>query len=152
MRLFNQTAAECTNLYTVLHAVEPPAARAYLLARVLPFELDVLHAKLKYWAGDHLAYLDALAALLREHCVPFLDGILAHRASRGSRAATLLLSVFQKGYAMRRKRMQPVPRIALDELEWTGAVDSSFDSEVGLDTLCNLVGESVTLGTISFRP
>ena len=65
MRLFNQTAAECTNLYTVLHAVEPPAARAYLLARVLPFELDVLHAKLKYWAGDHLAYLDALAALLR---------------------------------------------------------------------------------------
>ena len=94
----------------------------------------------------------ALAALLREHCVPFLAGILAHRASRGSRAATLLLSVFQKGYAMRRKRMQPVPRIALDELEWTGAAGGSFDSEVGLDTLRNLVGESATLGTISFCP
>lgn len=64
MRLFNQTAAECTNLFTVLHAVEPPEARAFLLDRELPFELDVLHAKLKYWAGDHMAYLDALAALL----------------------------------------------------------------------------------------
>ncbi|KAI0654039.1 hypothetical protein C8Q70DRAFT_1030630 [Cubamyces menziesii] len=65
MRLFNQTTAECTNLFSVLHAVAPPAARAYLLARVLPFELDVLHARLKYWAGDHVGYLDALAALLR---------------------------------------------------------------------------------------
>ncbi|KAI1793510.1 hypothetical protein LXA43DRAFT_1123281 [Ganoderma leucocontextum] len=64
MRLFNQTAAECTNLFTVLHAVEPPETRAFLLDRVLPFELDILHAKLKYWAGDHMAYLDALAALL----------------------------------------------------------------------------------------
>ena len=64
MRLFNQTAAECQNLFAVLHALEPPAARAYVRERVLPFELDVLHAKLKYWAGDHMAYLDALAALL----------------------------------------------------------------------------------------
>ena len=65
MRLFNQTAAECANLFAVLGAVEPPAARAYLRARVLPFELDVLHARLKYWAGDHMGHLDALAALLR---------------------------------------------------------------------------------------
>ena len=65
MRLFNQCAAECTNLFAVLHAVEPPDARAYLFARLLPFELDVLHAKLKYWAGDHMGYLDALSALLR---------------------------------------------------------------------------------------
>ncbi|KAI0369156.1 hypothetical protein BV20DRAFT_946572 [Pilatotrama ljubarskyi] len=64
MRLFNQTSAECTNLFVVLHAVEPREAREYLFDRVLPFELDVLHAKLRYWAGDHLGYLDALAALL----------------------------------------------------------------------------------------
>lgn len=64
MRLFNQTSAECTNLFTVLHAVEPPETRAFLFDRVLPFELEVLQAKLKYWAGDHMGYLDALAALL----------------------------------------------------------------------------------------
>ncbi|PIL34726.1 hypothetical protein GSI_03507 [Ganoderma sinense ZZ0214-1] len=52
--------------FTVLHAVESPdsEARAFLLDRELPFELDVLHAKLKYWTCDHMAYLDALAALL----------------------------------------------------------------------------------------
>ena len=74
MRLFNQTSAECTNLFTVLHAIEPPEARAFLFDRVLPFELDVLYAKLKYWAGDHMGYLDALAALL-------------HRCKRKARAA-----------------------------------------------------------------
>ena len=65
MRLFNQTSAECTNLFNVLHAIEPPETRAFLFDRVLPFELEVLYAKLKYWAGDHMGYLDALAALLR---------------------------------------------------------------------------------------
>ncbi len=65
MRLFNQTSAECTNLFAVLHAVEPRETRTYLFDRVLPFELEVLYAKLKYWAGDHVGYLDALTALLR---------------------------------------------------------------------------------------
>ena len=64
MRLFNQTAAECTNLFAVLSGVEPAGARAWLFARVLPFELEVLHAKTLYWAGDHMGYLDALALLL----------------------------------------------------------------------------------------
>ncbi|OBZ74047.1 Trafficking protein particle complex subunit 12 [Grifola frondosa] len=65
MRLFNQTSAECTNLFTVLNAVEPAASRQWLFDRIIPFELEVLHAKLKYWAGDHMGYLDALTALLR---------------------------------------------------------------------------------------
>ncbi|KAI8996438.1 hypothetical protein BD414DRAFT_409004 [Trametes punicea] len=65
MRLFNQTSAECTNLFAVLNAVEPREARDYLFDRILPFELEVLHARLKYWAGDHIGHLDALAALLR---------------------------------------------------------------------------------------
>ena len=64
MRLFNQTTAECTNLFTVLHAIEAPEKRAFLFDRVLPFELEVLHAKTLYWAGDHMGYLDALALLL----------------------------------------------------------------------------------------
>ncbi|CDO69636.1 hypothetical protein BN946_scf184851.g24 [Trametes cinnabarina] len=65
MRLFNQTSAECTNLFAVLNAVEPREAREYLFDRILPFELEVIYARLKYWAGDHVGYLDALAALLR---------------------------------------------------------------------------------------
>ncbi|GBE86415.1 hypothetical protein SCP_0902940 [Sparassis crispa] len=65
LRLFNQTSAECTNLFTVLNAVEPAVSRVWLFDRVLPFELEVLHAKIKYWMGDHMGYLDALAALLR---------------------------------------------------------------------------------------
>lgn len=32
---------------------------------MLPFELEVLNARLRYWAGDFMGYLDALSALLR---------------------------------------------------------------------------------------
>ncbi|GLB41938.1 putative regulation of kinetochore assembly [Lyophyllum shimeji] len=66
LRLFNQTSAECTNLFVVLNGIEPPEARAWVFDRVLPFELEVMHARLKYWAGDHMGYLDALNALLRK--------------------------------------------------------------------------------------
>ncbi|PSR82626.1 hypothetical protein PHLCEN_2v6059, partial [Hermanssonia centrifuga] len=65
LRLFNQTSAECSNLFTVLNAIEPAGARAWLFERILPFELEVLEAKTKYWAGDHMGYLDALVALLK---------------------------------------------------------------------------------------
>ncbi|KAJ6591504.1 hypothetical protein DFH09DRAFT_907373 [Mycena vulgaris] len=66
LRLFNQTTAECTNLFSLLNAIEPPATRAWLFDRILPFELEIMHARLKYWTGDHMAYLDALHALLRK--------------------------------------------------------------------------------------
>lgn len=46
--------------------MEPPSARAHLFDRVLPFELEVMHARLKYWAGDHMGYLDVLYALLKK--------------------------------------------------------------------------------------
>ncbi|KAI0083930.1 hypothetical protein BDY19DRAFT_987738 [Irpex rosettiformis] len=65
MRLFNQTSAECINLFTVLNSVQPENARSWLFERLLPFELEVLYAKTKYWAGDHMGYLDALVSLLR---------------------------------------------------------------------------------------
>ncbi|KAL0953818.1 hypothetical protein HGRIS_004998 [Hohenbuehelia grisea] len=64
LRLSNQTSAECTNLFTVLNSIEPPATRAYVFEHVLPFELEVLHARLKYWVGDSMAYIDALHVLL----------------------------------------------------------------------------------------
>lgn len=66
MRLFNQTSAETTNLFNALNAIEPPETRTYVFARLLPFELEVMQARLKYWAGDHMAYLDALSALLKK--------------------------------------------------------------------------------------
>ncbi|KAF8515069.1 hypothetical protein JB92DRAFT_2916098 [Gautieria morchelliformis] len=66
LRLFNQTSAECSNLFAVLNNVESPQARAHLFDEVLPFELEIMHARLKYWAGDHLGYLDALSPLLRK--------------------------------------------------------------------------------------
>jgi len=64
LRLFNQTSSECQNLFSVLNHVEPPASREYLFDHVLPFELEMLYARIRYWAGDHLGYLDALMPLL----------------------------------------------------------------------------------------
>ncbi|KAJ3799311.1 hypothetical protein GGU11DRAFT_815405 [Lentinula aff. detonsa] len=66
LRLFNQTSVECTNLFSVLNSVEPQEARAWLFSRLLPFELEVMYVRLRYWAGDHMGYLDALNALLRK--------------------------------------------------------------------------------------
>ncbi|KAI0766704.1 hypothetical protein BD413DRAFT_569950 [Trametes elegans] len=125
MRLFNQTAAECTNLFAVLNAVEPPATRAYVLGCVLPFELDVLHARLKYWAGDHVGYLDALAALLRRckhkaraasasassraraHPDPAAAGMWAER---GSRVSLIIASqlVEMRDFAAAAKVLEPL--------------------------------------------
>ncbi|KAI0741612.1 hypothetical protein C8Q80DRAFT_1110193 [Daedaleopsis nitida] len=97
MRLFNQTVAECTNLFTVLHAIEPPETQAYLFDRVMPFELEVLYAKLKYWAGDHMGYLDALTALL-QRCKSKARAAKADQAAsamwteRGSRVCLIVAS------------------------------------------------------------
>ncbi|KAF8967618.1 hypothetical protein BDZ97DRAFT_1755730 [Flammula alnicola] len=66
LRLFNQTSAECTNLFNVLNAIDPPETREYVFERMLPFELEVMQTRLKYWAGDHMGYLDALNALLKK--------------------------------------------------------------------------------------
>ncbi|KAF5361976.1 hypothetical protein D9756_002342 [Leucocoprinus leucothites] len=66
LRLSNQTAAECTNLFAVLNAIEPVDHRVYVFEKILPFELEVMYARIKYWSGDHMGYLDALSALLRK--------------------------------------------------------------------------------------
>ncbi|RDB20833.1 Trafficking protein particle complex subunit 12 [Hypsizygus marmoreus] len=66
LRLFNQTSAECTNLFVVLRAIEPLEARVWVFDRVLPFELEVMEVRIKYWAGDHMGHLDALYALLKK--------------------------------------------------------------------------------------
>ncbi|KAJ3770031.1 hypothetical protein FB446DRAFT_692775 [Lentinula raphanica] len=66
LRLFNQTSVECTNLFSVLNSVEPREAKIYLFDKLLPFELEVMYVRLRYWAGDHMGYLDALQVLLRK--------------------------------------------------------------------------------------
>ncbi|KAG5723677.1 Tetratricopeptide repeat protein 15 [Termitomyces sp. T112] len=66
LRLFNQASAECNNLFVVLNAIEPLDAREWVFSRILPFELEVINARVKYWAGDHMGHLDVLIALLRK--------------------------------------------------------------------------------------
>lgn len=48
----------------MLNGVEPASSREWLFEKKVPFELDVLHARLKYWMGDHMGYVDALVGLL----------------------------------------------------------------------------------------
>ena len=52
-------------MFSALASLDPPSARAHVLEHVLPFELDVIHARVKYWAGDSHGYADALGVLLR---------------------------------------------------------------------------------------
>lgn len=54
-----------TNLFGALASIAPPAARTHVLEHVLPFGLDVIQARVKYWAGDANGYTDALGVLLR---------------------------------------------------------------------------------------
>ncbi|KAI0630550.1 hypothetical protein C8Q77DRAFT_1063168 [Trametes polyzona] len=115
MRLFNQTSAECTNLFTVLNGVEPPENRKYLFDRILPFELEVLYAKLKYWAGDHVGYLDALAALLRR-CKTKARAAKKDQAAagmwteRGTRVSLIIASqlIEMRDYAAAAKLLEPL--------------------------------------------
>lgn len=64
MRLFNQASAECSNLWTVLGNIQPERARIRLFDLSLPHELQLIHARIKYWAGDTYGYLDELTMLL----------------------------------------------------------------------------------------
>jgi len=66
LRLFNQTIAECSNLYVVLNDVEPESAREFVFNQILPFELEVLHARIRYWEGNSFGYLDSLSLILRK--------------------------------------------------------------------------------------
>ncbi|KAG8971722.1 hypothetical protein FRB90_010413, partial [Tulasnella sp. 427] len=71
LRLHNQASAECTNLFNVLFAIQPVMIQHYVLDTVLPFELEVMYARTKYWAGDPYGYLDELSVLIskcRKRC------------------------------------------------------------------------------------
>ncbi|EIM83049.1 uncharacterized protein STEHIDRAFT_64090 [Stereum hirsutum FP-91666 SS1] len=95
LRLFNQTSAETTNLFTALHSIQPPSTRTHVFEHLLPFELEVIYARLKYWAGDPLGYVDALAGLMRK----------CRRKARGARG--------ERGKADRGMWMERGARVAL---------------------------------------
>lgn len=50
----------------MLNGIEPVETRVYIFERILPFELEVMQTRLKYWTGDHMGYLDTLNALLKK--------------------------------------------------------------------------------------
>ncbi|KAF8202268.1 hypothetical protein BJ912DRAFT_1019185 [Pholiota molesta] len=52
LRLFNQTSAETTNLFTVLNGIEPMETRVYVFERILPFELEKCRTKCRQARGD----------------------------------------------------------------------------------------------------
>lgn len=97
LRLYNQTSAELTNLFTVLNAVDPPSAREWLFDHILPFELEVMYARIKYWAGDHMGHLDALNGLLRKcrtkaRAAKGDDAVRAMWQERGARVCLITAS------------------------------------------------------------
>lgn len=65
LRLFNQTQAECENLFSALATLDPPDAREFIFSKLLPFELEVLRARCTYWAGDHVGFLDEIVGLMK---------------------------------------------------------------------------------------
>lgn len=97
LRLFNQTSAECNNLFSVLNGITPPTARDWVFERILPFELEIMQTRLHYWAGDHLAYVDALNAVLTKCRVRARKCVndptsKAMWVERGARVALILAS------------------------------------------------------------
>ncbi|KAF7356537.1 Trafficking protein particle complex subunit 12 [Mycena venus] len=115
LRLFNQTTAECTNLFSLLNAIEPVSTRTWLFERILPFELEVMHARLKYWAGDHMGYVDALYALLRKCKVRSRRAqgeptAVAMWKERGARICLIIASQFMemKDFAAAAKLLEPL--------------------------------------------
>jgi hypothetical protein len=42
------------------------SSRNYVFDRLVPFELEVLHSRLKYWAGDFVGYLDTMYAMIKK--------------------------------------------------------------------------------------
>ena len=62
---YNQCTAEWANLHSVSSSIEPLSSRKYVFDCLAPFELEVLPARLKYWAGDFWGYLDPMYAIIK---------------------------------------------------------------------------------------
>ncbi|KAI0061054.1 hypothetical protein BV25DRAFT_830314 [Artomyces pyxidatus] len=112
MRLFNQASAETTNVFSVLTAITPPSARKHVFENVLPFELEVLHARVRYWAGDPLGYADALSALLHKCRRRARAGDREMWMERGARVGLIAASQFieTKDFTAAARLLEPLLR------------------------------------------
>ncbi|CAG7847735.1 SubName: Full=Uncharacterized protein {ECO:0000313/EMBL:CCA67893.1} [Serendipita indica DSM 11827] len=63
LRLYNQTAAECTTLFNVISSLQPPEFCNHV-KDLLPLDLDLCRCRLRYWANDSIGYVDALMLTL----------------------------------------------------------------------------------------
>jgi hypothetical protein len=91
MRLYNQVSSECGGLFSVLEATGPPSAKQRLLSSMVPFELEALRCRMRYWASDAYGYLDELSLLLvkckqqwREASQPEIKSVWKERGARTS--------------------------------------------------------------------
>ncbi|PVG01913.1 hypothetical protein CPB86DRAFT_25683 [Serendipita vermifera] len=65
LRLYNQASAECTALFHAISAINPPESREYLLQELLPLDLELCRARLRYWTNDHTKYVDELMQIVK---------------------------------------------------------------------------------------
>jgi hypothetical protein len=77
LRLYAQASQECTNLFNVLQGIpaDKVREREWVFERLLPFELEVLWARVRYWAGEHQLYLEELGRLV-EMCRKRARGVV----------------------------------------------------------------------------
>ncbi|KAI0075300.1 hypothetical protein K474DRAFT_1599988 [Panus rudis PR-1116 ss-1] len=108
LRLFSQTTAECNNLFNALTSASLSPLYEYIRTHLLPFELLVLKAKTRYWAGDHMGYLDELTGLLgwcksmaRRACAKRDEAAVGMWKERGARLCLIMASqlIEMKDYA-----------------------------------------------------
>ncbi|KAF9048299.1 hypothetical protein BDZ89DRAFT_1089186 [Hymenopellis radicata] len=131
LRLFNQTSAECTNLFSVLNGIAPQSARDWVYERLLPFELEVMQTRLNYWAGDYMAYIDSLNTLLTKcrvrarKCTDDPTSVAMWK-ERGARIALIIASQFMemKDFGAATKLLEPL-------CNQSGTASSALRSTVG---------------------
>lgn len=65
LRLYNHASAETSALFSALSTVQPPPAQKHILTTLLPLELELARARMRYWNNDAVGYVDALVEVLR---------------------------------------------------------------------------------------
>lgn len=100
----------------VLNGIEPPEARKYVFDRILPFELEVMQTRLKYWSGDPMGYLDALNALLSKCRTKARSATSGDTVSmwkeRGARVSLIIAS------QMVEMNVSYAPCLVIKQLKW----------------------------------
>ncbi|KAG8802758.1 hypothetical protein FRC17_006346 [Serendipita sp. 399] len=67
LRFYNQTSAECTALFNGISSLKPPTTCDYIMADLIPLDLELLRSRTRYWANDQMGYVDSLMLLQRKY-------------------------------------------------------------------------------------